>query len=456
MGSEMPDGRHGGKLDAFVGSFEETGGGRPVRTVHHARTAVSLLLALAVLCAVMPLVPPGIARFERNTELFVWGLSLPERVRRVVYDPASVSGGWALPSSIRKCPSSLEGSIWTSSPARAELSERSSAKASSPAKERAASRTCLLENDPVQAMDWLARRQQALLSGTTDPVPSARSGSISHGLPRSAGGSRSSSPRFDSRVTVAPFSLREGVKRLRGEFVASANPRIAASRQGRGGRRPVVVCVSGLAMGMDTCRWATGSLLAPLGWETVDFDPLGIAPNSQSQGSMLQMSAVTEARDLEAVLRYLRSLPWVDSSRIALVGGSQGGLASTLVASRHPSWIWKLALAYPALMIPTLVHYAFPDKALIPRGVRYGTFGLGRRYALDVWDVDPWAAASRIRQRTLIVQGTADVVVDPSVSFRAVGTIPDARLLLVRGGTHGFTGGGRESAMARVEEYLGQ
>jgi pimeloyl-ACP methyl ester carboxylesterase len=47
--------------------------------------------------------------------------------------------------------------------------------------------------------------------------------------------------------------------------------------------------------------------------------------------------AETEARDMEFLIAYARSIPGADTNRLAVMGFSWGGLASVLVASRNPS-----------------------------------------------------------------------------------------------------------------------
>lgn len=50
-----------------------------------------------------------------------------------------------------------------------------------------------------------------------------------------------------------------------------------------------------------------------------------------------------ELRDIEYAARYLRSLDWVDSSRIAIFGGSFGGFATLSALSRLPEY-WALGV----------------------------------------------------------------------------------------------------------------
>ena len=64
------------------------------------------------------------------------------------------------------------------------------------------------------------------------------------------------------------------------------------------------------------------------------------------------MSVLTETKDLKAVIEYVRNLSYTDSEKILLMGCSQGGFVSALVAAKNNFPIEKLVLFYPALCIP--------------------------------------------------------------------------------------------------------
>ena len=53
-----------------------------------------------------------------------------------------------------------------------------------------------------------------------------------------------------------------------------------------------------------------------------------------------------------AVMDYVRALPYVNKDNIFLMGCSQGGFVSVLVAAKNKYPIKKLCLFYPALCIP--------------------------------------------------------------------------------------------------------
>lgn len=64
------------------------------------------------------------------------------------------------------------------------------------------------------------------------------------------------------------------------------------------------------------------------------------------------MSIIDEQMALESIIKHLKSQQDIDTTRIILVGESQGGLVSSLVAANKLNYIYKLILVYPALCIP--------------------------------------------------------------------------------------------------------
>ena len=67
------------------------------------------------------------------------------------------------------------------------------------------------------------------------------------------------------------------------------------------------------------------------------------------------MSVLTEIKDLEAVIRYTRGLPYT-SNKLLLMGASQGGMVSALTAAKPKNDVGKLVLFYPAFCIPDDLH----------------------------------------------------------------------------------------------------
>ena len=72
----------------------------------------------------------------------------------------------------------------------------------------------------------------------------------------------------------------------------------------------------------------------------------------KSDGESTKMSVLTEMKDLIAVKNFAKEQNYVDSENIILLGESQGGFVSGLVAAKCGAEIKKLVMIFPALCIP--------------------------------------------------------------------------------------------------------
>ena len=151
---------------------------------------------------------------------------------------------------------------------------------------------------------------------------------------------------------------------------------------------------------------------------------------------------MTEVQDLEAVIEYVQSLPYT-GNELLLMGCSQGGFVSALVAAKHPELVNRLVLFYPALCIPDdaragKMMLAKFDPKNIPERLNCGPMKLGRCYVADVIEMDPIQEISAYRGPVLIVHGTKDNIVKLDYSWQAQRAYPNAKLHIIEGGAHGF------------------
>lgn len=73
---------------------------------------------------------------------------------------------------------------------------------------------------------------------------------------------------------------------------------------------------------------------------------------------------------MEAVLLSAQEWEFVDPDRIALMGASQGGMASAVAASRHADEFSGLILLYPALIVRDAVREEFASLDDIPEKIQ--------------------------------------------------------------------------------------
>lgn len=247
----------------------------------------------------------------------------------------------------------------------------------------------------------------------------------------------------------------------------------AVYRRKHGVRQPIVILSHEfMANRRFVSRYA--KMFAELGYAAFTYDFCGGCAVGSSDGRTEDMTVFTECRDLEAVMDYACSQEYTDEYRITLLGCSQGGLVSGLVAARHPDKIEMLILLYPALSIPDDARkgkmlMAQFDPNAIPETFRCGPMKLGREYATSVMDLDPFEILGSYKGNVLLLHGDRDDLVPLSYSHRAMAMYrqaqkeaePDwkgprsARLVVIPGAGHIFRKNAHMShAMGSIQSFL--
>ena len=158
------------------------------------------------------------------------------------------------------------------------------------------------------------------------------------------------------------------------------------------------------------------------------FDFMGGNPSSRSGNNILAMSPFTEKDDLLAVLDMIRAQPFVDSNHVFLMGQSQGGVVSTMVAEERNDQIAGLILVYPAYVLFDDARQLFSSTDQVPEVYNHRGNNVGRVYFEKSLSYDPYADMPKVTKPVLIVHGTADSIAPESYSERAVSTFKNARL----------------------------
>ena len=177
------------------------------------------------------------------------------------------------------------------------------------------------------------------------------------------------------------------------------------------------------------------SAIAKMGFAAYCFDFCGGSDKSKSDGKTDEMTVFTEVEDLRAVVKTVKSLDYVDSSNVCMLGSSQGGLVSALLADECPDDFAGMILFYPAFNIPEMV------KMFSGFG-GFGDFGgmmsMSEAYINSIKDFDVWSHIGKFSKPVCIIHGTADMIVPISNSEKAVGLYPSATLNKIEGANHGF------------------
>ena len=233
---------------------------------------------------------------------------------------------------------------------------------------------------------------------------------------------------------------------------------------------PIAIVSHGFMAFQDTVRHYA-KLFAELGYAAYCFDFCGGSViKGKSDGKTTEMSVLTEVKDLEAVIEYAKSLPYTNAYDVTLMGCSQGGFVSALVAAKQKEQIAKLVLFYPALCIPDdaragKMMFAKFDPNNIPEFVNCSPMKLGRCYVADVIGMNPFEEIKGYPGEVLLVHGTADKIVKWDYAKRTyqtylknnpAGLVPEQRvtLRLIEDGAHGFSKKHDKMAMEEIKKFV--
>jgi pimeloyl-ACP methyl ester carboxylesterase len=187
------------------------------------------------------------------------------------------------------------------------------------------------------------------------------------------------------------------------------------------------------------------------GFATYNFDFCGGGFGSRSDGTMLDMSVLTEAEDLSAIVDYYKA----DArfSAIYLWGASQGGFVSALVASQRPDDIAKVVLEFPAIVLQDDAKARANDDGTFPETSRVMGMTISRKYNEDAVSFDLYDMIGAYTGPVLILHGDKDAIVPLRYSERAAQIFPNAELVVMPGQGHGFMGKARTEAMERESTF---
>ncbi|MDP6061104.1 MAG: prolyl oligopeptidase family serine peptidase, partial [Pirellulaceae bacterium] len=152
-----------------------------------------------------------------------------------------------------------------------------------------------------------------------------------------------------------------------------------------------------------------------------------------------QMLVSGELADTLRMTRWVQGWPFADRSRLAILGFSLGGLLASCADARMDAFRAMVLLA------PTTVENLnrFARKKDGGGRVLLGPHELHARFFEDLSEHDPVIDVVHRSRPTLVVQGTADTAVEPSVSGCYVETMQRAGVPvtyhLIDGADHAFT-----------------
>ena len=211
-------------------------------------------------------------------------------------------------------------------------------------------------------------------------------------------------------------------------------------------KQPAVILSHSSSLTHEAMR-GYASAIAKMGYAAYCFDFCGGSDKSKSGGSTDDMTVFTEVEDLRAVVKTVKSLGYVEPSEVYLLGSSQGGLVSALLADECPDDFAGMILFYPAFNIPEMVNQFsgfgnWGDFGDFGNWGDFGDFGgmmsMSEKYINSIKDFDVWSHIGKFSKPVCIIHGTADMIVPISNSEKAVGLYHSATLNKIEGANHGF------------------
>ncbi len=202
--------------------------------------------------------------------------------------------------------------------------------------------------------------------------------------------------------------------------------------------------------------------IAKMGYAAYCFDFCGGSDQSLSDGKTDDMTVFTEVEDLRAVVATVRAQSYVDPSRIYLLGSSQGGLVSALLADECPEDFAGMVLFYPAFNIPEMVKMfsSWGNWGDWGNLGDFGNFGgmmsMSEGYINSIKNFDVWSHIGKFDKPVCFIHGTKDIIVPISNSEKAVSLYPSATLHRIEGANHGFNAanlGSMGSMMGAAADY---
>ncbi len=193
--------------------------------------------------------------------------------------------------------------------------------------------------------------------------------------------------------------------------------------------------------------------MAKRGYVVYCFDFRGGSYGSRSEGSPLEMSLFTEKEDLLSVINMVKTLDYVDSDNLFLLGTSQGGAVSAMAAAELGNEIRGLILLYPAFVMVDSANALFSDVDEIPPSRFFMWMEVGRDYFSSLLNYDIYGEISNYKQPVLILHGDKDSIVPLSYSEKAVESYQEAELNVISGSGHGFYGKNFDLAIDYIADY---
>jgi pimeloyl-ACP methyl ester carboxylesterase len=154
-------------------------------------------------------------------------------------------------------------------------------------------------------------------------------------------------------------------------------------------------------------------LMSRAGLAVLRYDKRGVGG---STGDYDSATTADFATDAEAAVRWLRTQPQIDATRVGILGHSEGGIIAPMVAAEDKTVAFVIMIAGPCIRgdrlfvlqsAATAKAYGAPEEYIARRRV----------FDQDLYDViiaAPSDAAALERAKPIVAQGVAEKIIDPA------------------------------------------
>lgn len=248
-----------------------------------------------------------------------------------------------------------------------------------------------------------------------------------------------------NEVEVRKLEIQSSGHSLYGELMLPKN---------HSGKLPTIICSHGFNGSYHYYRDSVGMCLAMSGFAVYCFDFYGGSVHGKSGGSMTEMSVFTERDQLNDVITQIKTMDFVDLNNLFLWGESQGGFVTAITAAQHNDDVRAVVLFYPAFCAADDIRKRYKSLDEMPEIIDILGKKVGRVYYEKLFDFDAYNEVKKYSGPVLIIHGDADRTVDVSYGRKAAESYENAKIEILPGEDHGFSGKGKIKAAKMVYEFL--
>ena len=194
--------------------------------------------------------------------------------------------------------------------------------------------------------------------------------------------------------------------------------------------------------------------LTSLGYVCYTFDFAGGSYDSKSDGDFMDMTVMTEVGDLIAVVDDIKRQDYFNVGELYLMGESQGGLVASIAAFDIDD-LAGLILLYPGFSVVEDINEKYNTPSDVPEHNEFLGVEVGREYVTDLIDLDIYEELTKYEGDVIIYHGDRDGIIPLSSSVKAEEAYPNAELVVIGNGYHGFRPAHAYEISLMIDEWIG-